>query len=299
MPSPHSIPYFAPAERLPAPLPSIEEIEAGQEMGPEKCIAGQRVVRVGQHFVVKHGWWVRPVEGLNMLYVSDHTTVAVPHVYAIYQQEDAKGRRCTYIVMEYVDGRPLNECWSSLGSEVKETISSQLRGVLDQLRKLPPPSSDEDDDDAPVFKSVDNGPLHDGLFWTEGEEVPEINGPFRTEGDIAEALVRKLEQEGSDFKPERASYYRRVLPHVLRGDGKPTFTHADLQTKNIMLRPNGALVLLDWEWAGWYPRYWEYAIAVFGCGFWVDDFHAWVPKFLDEYPNEYLWLATIRGFLWY
>jgi hypothetical protein len=288
MPSLYNIPYFSSAESLPAPLPTAKEIEAGASLDPNH-FPGQQVVRVGEHFVVKHGWVVNPIEGENILYVSERTSVPVPRVYAIYQQDDAEGRKCTYIVMEHVDGRALNECWDTLKLDAKEAVASQLRGCLDQLRALPSPNG---------FSNLDNGPLYDGLFLTE-EEQPAINGPFKTETDITEALVLKLEQEGDSFPAEKASYYRHVLPRVLRADGKPTFTHAGLQTKNIMLRPDGTIVILDWHTAGWYPRYWEYAAAMFSCGRWAEDFHAWIPKFLDEYPNEYLWLANIRSFLWY
>jgi hypothetical protein len=281
------MPYFAPVETLPAPLPSTEEIEAQADLGPNH-VQGQRVVRVGE-FVVKHGWLVSPTEGGNMLYVSQNSSVPVPRVYAIYQQDDAEGRKCTYIVMEHVNGQALKECWHALKPDAKEAIASQLRGCLDQLRALPSPDS---------FSNLENGPLQDPVFLTD-EEQPAINGPFKADAEIAEALVLKLEQEGDNFPAEKASYYRHVLPRVLQADGKAAFTHADLQTKNIMLRPDNTIVILDWHTAGWYPQYWEYAAAMFGCGWWADDFHAWIPKFLDEYPNEYLWLANIRTFLWY
>ena len=288
MSSLYGMPYFSPPESLPAPLPSAAEIEAQDELRPEN-FPGQRVVRVGEHFVVKYGWLVRPIEGENMLYVRHKTGVPVPRVYAIYQQEDAERRTCTYIVMEHVDGQTLSDCWSTLNQDAKGAVASQLRDFFGQLRSLPPPDG---------FESLNNRPLYDGLFLTE-EEQPKINGPFKTETKLVEALVLKLEHEEDNFPAERAAYHRRILPRVLRGDGKPTFTHADLQTKNLMLRPDGTVVILDWETAGWYPRYWEYAATIFGCGQWVDDFHAWVPKFLDEYPNEYLWLGNIRTFLWY
>lgn len=44
--------------------------------------------------------------------------------------------------------------------------------------------------------------------------------------------------------------------------------------------------MIDWEAAGWYPSFWEYAIAIYPCR-WDDDWHLWVAKVLDEYLNEY------------
>ncbi|KAK4250456.1 hypothetical protein C7999DRAFT_38529 [Corynascus novoguineensis] len=190
------------AQKSPAPLPSVEEVEAQEDLAP-KHFPGQHVVRVGEHFIVKHGWL----------------------------KEDAEGRTCTYIVMEH------------------------LRGFLDKLRCLPSPDG---------FGSLDNSPLNDALFLTE-EEQPSINGSVKTEAEIAEALVLKLERGDDKFPVERASCYRHVFPSM----------------------------------AGRYPRYWESATAIFGCGWWADDFRAWIPKFLDEYPNEYLWLGNTGTFLWY
>jgi thiamine kinase-like enzyme len=37
------------------------------------------------------------------------------------------------------------------------------------------------------------------------------------------------------------------------------FTHHDLAPRNILLRPSGELWLLDWDLAGFYPIYFEYA----------------------------------------
>ena len=60
-----------------------------------------------------------------------------------------------------------------------------------------------------------------------------------------------------------------------------TFSHSDFQQKNIIVReiPSGdkntsseethVVSIVDWEVAGWYPSYWEYA-AVFFAFKWED-----------------------------
>ncbi|KAG6297648.1 hypothetical protein E4U45_005420 [Claviceps purpurea] len=56
---------------------------------------------------------------------------------------------------------------------------------------------------------------------------------------------------------------------------------------------------LDWEAAGWYPAYWEYVMSMFS---WVegkDDWHEYLARIMDEYPNEYVWFDMIRHELWY
>ena len=38
------------------------------------------------------------------------------------------------------------------------------------------------------------------------------------------------------------------------------FTHADIAARNIMVDESHHITgILDWEAAGWYPDYWEYA----------------------------------------
>ena len=82
-------------------------------------------------------------------------------------------------------------------------------------------------------------------------------------------------------------------------DHPPALTHGDLQPKNIMVRTKPRtrleIVLLDWEFAGWYPSYWEYAHAIMACGWFEDDWHHWVGQFLDPYPSEYAWLLMLEN----
>ena len=51
----------------------------------------------------------------------------------------------------------------------------------------------------------------------------------------------------------------RVFKSELQGttDGL-IFTHADLHPRNILIGEDGGITgIIDWETAGWYPRYWE------------------------------------------
>lgn len=73
-----------------------------------------------------------------------------------------------------------------------------------------------------------------------------------------------------------------------------TFTHGDLQRKNIVVSNvtseaggedgkvagDFKVTIIDWEVAGWYPSYWEFSRALFACGRWDDDWHEWVGKAL-------------------
>ncbi|KAG7126785.1 hypothetical protein HYQ44_000505 [Verticillium longisporum] len=83
-------------------------------------------------------------------------------------------------------------------------------------------------------------------------------------------------------------FYERVFPIVLDSQTS-VFTHGDLQRKNIMIADDGAVVIIDWEVAGWYPVYFEYCLAM-SASYFMDDWHSWIPQILDEYLNEFPWM---------
>jgi hypothetical protein len=58
------------------------------------------------------------------------------------------------------------------------------------------------------------------------------------------------------------------------------------------------IVIIDWEFAGWYPSYWEYARCVFACGNWNDDWSVWVDEILEPFRNEYVWTNMFLVELW-
>ncbi|PNY26134.1 Uncharacterized protein TCAP_03930 [Tolypocladium capitatum] len=191
--------------------------------------------------------------------------------------------------MENVLRLKLDVMWSRLDPPEKDRIASQLRLQIDTLRSLPTPG---------YFGCIGRRPFEESMFWTapeDGVDDGTYSGPFDTELKLNDALVQKyLYNSGLHHK---AQYYRRVLPLVLRDHGI-VFSHGDLQRKNVILKENGEPVVIDWETAGWYPAYWEYALAMFACGSWEDDGHEYVPRILTEYPNEYAWFDMLRRELW-
>ena len=82
--------------------------------------------------------------------------------------------------------------------------------------------------------------------------------------------------------------------------GEITLTHGDIHPRNIIVSrtsPPKVLALVDWEFVGWYPDYWEYCrarrITV------LEDWINRMPKFLvacediNEYVQTYLdWMGS-------
>ncbi|KAG8410761.1 hypothetical protein J3458_016858 [Metarhizium acridum] len=282
---PYPIPYVAASDRLPEPLPTDATIRCSSKV--LKAGYGRRIVRVGEHFVVKYGVLVSLTEGENMLFVRETCDISVPQVFALYSRIDPSGAKVSYIVMEYIRGKSLDSRWDTMSAADKSNTSQQLRLMFDKLRSIPSPG---------YFGCIGRRPMEECMFWTlEEDSVDAISGPFDSETQLNNALVEKyLYNSGM---PSKAKFYRRVLPLVLY-DHASVFSHGDFQRKNVLVGDDGNLSLVDWESAGWYPSYWEYALAMFACGGWRDDWHEYVASILDEYPNEYVWFDMMRRELW-
>ena len=281
-----NLPFYAAAETLPSCLPTTSQIENSQDVLVHQT--SHKVVGVGAHFIVKYGLQIDLEEGQTMIYIRECTTLPAPNIYALFQ-DSVTGKR--YIIMERITGTSLEDIWPSLRHIEKEAISSKVKSYINELRLIPSPTA---------YCSVGNKPLRDPIFWTGfGVENQGLDGPFDSEPDLNDAIIKKC--LSSDHLRGKAEFFKRHLPLVF-GSHPPVLTHGDLQRKNILVRIKSDLdieiTFLDWETAGWYPSYWEYARAILACGRFEDDWGCWVDRFLDPFPNEWLWMHTMMLELW-
>ncbi|KAL4730965.1 hypothetical protein ACLX1H_003007, partial [Fusarium chlamydosporum] len=263
------------------PLPTPNDVDSGEPMPNTRSA---RVVRIRENFVMKYGSEVRPAEAHSMLYVAKETLVAVPKVYAIYQRKEGRNV-VTYILMQHIQGKTLKELWAELDKTRKASIAKTLRTSFDQLRQLEDPG---------YFGDINGGPPLDDVFTGTQGGLDNVTSPFATEEELINSVIRIYALETGDRTAHKVRYYQHVLPTVLRSNGSPVFTHNDLQRKNIIVQDDGTLVIIDWEYASWYPNYWEYSSAIFANGGWRDDWEEYLRMILDEYPNEALWVANMK-----
>jgi len=281
-----TLPYYAPAGVLPAPLPTMDEIRAS-ETGWFRLF-GARIVRVNEHFVVKHGPDVQLQEGQNMLFVRQATSIRVPTVYALFHDE-ASGDNV--IVQEYIPSVTLMPYWLSQDEAGKERIVVQLQRYLDELRRLPSPG---------YFCGVWEQDVID--FWClEEKRKAVLPKPlvFHTEEQWADGMLDSA-ANCRPVLPERIGMLRHAYRTIFRGH-PPVFTHGDLNEGNILIQPDGTVVLIDWQYAGWYPSFWEFCIIMAGLGYRdTGDWYKWVPRFLPgEYSAELGWFTHyIDWFQW-
>ncbi|GBE81759.1 hypothetical protein SCP_0401320 [Sparassis crispa] len=189
------------------------------------------VHRISSDTIVKVEHYHHYVEALNLSMIRAMTTIPVPEVRQIVQH-----KTFTYLVMEYIEGRTLDQCWSELSHIQRLRVAQTLRGYIDQLRTLTravPGTLDGSACVGPFFSAIDAEP-----FASYDELVDWYNHKVD--------VVKKMRKAPPDI-----GTFDDSAPLV--------FTHQDLNMRNIILANDGTLYVIDWGWSGFYPEWMEYA----------------------------------------
>lgn len=237
---------------------------------------------VSKRTIVKSGFRVHLTEGATLKYLAENTSIPVPKVHCSFLH---KGK--AYIVMERVQGQELSTALKTMSPESLSDIFLQLRSMVHELRALVPPGTG--------IESCIGGSLYDSRIHRGSTRF----GPFKT---IAEfhSWLRK------DFTHQNLR--NRVLDQdtedledmMRRQDGPwppPVFTHGDLNPFNILVQDGRVVSIVDWEFAGWYPNYWEYTSAWFG-NVTRTDWQAMLEHFLDMPDAQVLKMEEVRNKWW-
>ncbi|KAL2757325.1 hypothetical protein ACRALDRAFT_1060724 [Sodiomyces alcalophilus JCM 7366] len=219
-----------PPPREPAPYPEGEVIH--------QCL-NRWIVRHGDT-VTKYTTYPHGLDGSDypnearaLRFIKEHTTIPVPEL--ISSDWDR-------VTMQYIEGQTLRQAWPVLTPDQRSDILAQLSGYLAQLRAL--------------------GGIHLGRLNGQGVIVPGIltrsGGPFGTMIEFHDWLVQPPKMLQTE------SIYWHQITTQLSNDHPIVFTHGDIAARNIIVRDGRIVALLDWEFAGWYPEYWEYVFTLRG-----------------------------------
>ncbi|KAJ4005057.1 hypothetical protein NW752_011574 [Fusarium irregulare] len=165
--------------------------------------------------------------------------------------------------MEYIEGQSLKEAWPSLEPHQRSEILAQLSDYIAQMRAL-------------------QGAIVPSIFTRSG-------GPFHTLREFQEWLVRPRQRYA-----DMSIYWEQITTQL--GDEYPiVFTHGDISSRNVQIRDGRIVALLDWEWAGWYPDYWDYVFAMRGLDNvdWATLGNRVPTLFSERYDLEYILVQFI------
>lgn len=230
---------------------------------PEKST---RVIEISERYVTKS---YRDDEIDDMKQAVDRATsigVRTPTIRRIVRRDDVL--EC---VQDRVDGGNLMETWGSLGWISTVGLAFQLRGMVRKMRATTSPTA---------------GSLGTGIcrsFWIEDRHGIPVSASARVITCVVNFWYnhKSFKREARMTPEEHAA---SVVGPV--GVAPLVLTHHDLAPRNLMVDSSRRLWLVDWDYAGWYPPYFEYAA--------MHNFHA--PETwgrLDRWRwNLFAWIAT-------
>ncbi|KAF2107557.1 kinase-like domain-containing protein [Lophiotrema nucula] len=240
-------------------------------------------VPISKHKIVKTGFRVHLTEGATMKYLAENTTVPVPHVYCSFLYKNR-----AYIVMERIQGDELSKASKTMSKESVDIVFTQLRKFFQELRKLKPPLGTG-------VESCVKGSLYDS-------RIPRGNprfGPFLTIQEFHFWLRRDLKPDDLKDREKDQDWYD-LQDMMSKQDGPwptPIFTHGDLSPANVLVRDGNVVGIIDWEFAGWYPYYWEYTSAWFG-NVTRTDWQSMLDKIIDRPLPEVFKMEEVRNKWW-
>jgi hypothetical protein len=178
------------------------------------------------------------------------TSIPIPRGRAVYGND-------IFVVMDLVrNSRPLDQCWPSLSFWGKLKIILTMRHYIRQLLAISDPS-----------RTATPGPLSippsacEGLVF-DGEGYAGICPTIHALAEYFHKMHWKREHRTSKL---RSPLKRGRLDDSLFSPPL-VFTHNDLSMSNILLDNEGRLWLVDFEFAGFYPRWFEFVAMRFAAG---------------------------------
>lgn len=175
-------------------------------------------------------------------------TIEIAHSLGIRTPRLIRSVHCPHVeflIMERVEGMTLEDAWPQLGWYASLRLAIQLRHFISSLRSI---------------TSVNAGSLVTGAcrsFW--------LDDRFGLPARVTAKYVEDFLAFWTDFRSIKQEYRKSSRDHAaLKGspDLKATtlvLTHHDLAPRNIMIDVSGDAWLIDWDYAGFYPVYFEYA----------------------------------------
>lgn len=178
------------------------------------------------------------IEVKTLKHLATHTDIPVPKVLRDWVDRDGR----YFVLNERIHGQTLEEAWPSLSELQKIAIADQVVQVRTQLRSVTSAS----------IQCVDQSPCYPGLLFFD--LAP--RGPFHSDQELWDALALKLHHLPQQVLENLKKRLPKCEPYVL--------THCDLNLGNIMVQDGKVVSILDWEYAAYFPIWYEYVSASFG-----------------------------------
>jgi hypothetical protein len=189
-------------------------------------------------------------------------SLPLPHV--LYSHENP-GENCTALFLQRLQGQTLRDAWDALTKEQREKMVEQVTGYCKLMAGLK----------SEMMAGINAKCLLEPYLYTS-KDTP-----------LAPLTVAKTQSLFNKYTTERTT------PPDVKGFH---FYHADLGPGNIMVQDGAIVAIIDWESAGYYPRFWIATKPSVSPGL---DFYPSIPGVFDHEWREMLKQRLIdNGYPW-
>ncbi|KAI0385419.1 kinase-like protein [Hypomontagnella monticulosa] len=201
---------------------------------------GRAVWALGSHYILKdRGYYPgSEIEVQNTNFAAEQTEGPVAKI-VVHWKEDNR----FFLVQERIDGEPLEDALPKLTQDDIAHIGRQMHDYLDQLRHIT----------SPQMQMLDGRPVIDRRLL---KPLPAPTSTPYTVCTSQAELAANMALAIKDRIDDEATLDKLMarMPNAIPF----TFTHSDVHEGNIMVKDENFVGLIDWELAGFYPRWWEF-----------------------------------------
>ncbi|GCB22393.1 hypothetical protein AAWM_05278 [Aspergillus awamori] len=259
---------------------SLEEQSLRRHFNPIRFIRGSRaggVWSISTDFIFKghpqfEEYLRNEIRALKLLAAHPH----IPAPKAVYDWVDQNGNY--FALQTRMDGETLESAWPSLSNDQKATIADQVADVCKQLQSITSPS----------IQGINGGACRLDMVFDDGN----LHGPFHSDSEFRDAISRELSFPAFSNKTDKfMQRFPECGPYVL--------THGDLNISNIMVKDGQLMGIIDWEFAAYYPIWYEYlGIACDSIG--KDaEWRELLRQRLDSHEDAKKFWKDLRTLQWY
>lgn len=174
-----------------------------------------------------------------------------------------------WLIMTRMPGQRVDEVIHRMSYAERHQLADDLAACTAEYRNVPNISS------LPIA-SASGGRIQDPRASSNG------CGPYGTEAEFTEQVTRGCMDNVMERYPNAFSVNHPV-----------TFTHADLFPSNILVDAGKLSGIVDWQFAGFYPSYWECTKAMRG----VKHAEHYQAIFRRMFGNQYEEEVAVETFL--
>ncbi|RAH60866.1 aminoglycoside phosphotransferase [Aspergillus piperis CBS 112811] len=259
---------------------SLAEQSMRRHFNPIRFIRGSRaggVWAIGTDLILKaHPKFEESLENERQAL---QLLVAHPHIPAPKADRNWVDQHGNHFSMQtQLDGETLENAWPRLSKDQKATIADQVADVCKQLQSITSPS----------IQGIDGGACPLDMVFDDGE----LQGPFHSDSEFRDAISRELSSSlFSNKKDELMKHFPVCGPYVL--------THGDLNISNIMVKDGQLVGIIDWEFAAFYPIWYEYLRIACGSTGKDAEWRELLRQRLDSHEDAKSFLKELRNLQWY